>query len=104
MSGVPSREHFTLTDTTAANGTITLRLTVRATPNVAGLHSTAVTRQVTLHTDNLQLRGPATQTVTLRGTEPVVVTWTARRTDSRAPWVAVVRDIASGQRVDRYGH
>jgi hypothetical protein len=98
MSGVRPSEHFTLADTTSANGLITVRLTLRAEPGAAGQPS----RQVTLQADNLTLRGPATQTVTLRGDEPVVLTWTARRRDARAPWVAVVRDGATGQRADRY--
>lgn len=86
LSGVKPSEHFTLTDTTAANGAVTFRLTLRAAPGSAAPR----TRHVTLQVDNLTLRGPATQTVTLRNLEPVVLTWTARRRDARAPWVAVV--------------
>ncbi len=101
MSGVqPGGERYTLTDSTSANGTITLRLVLRAEPGAGGLR----TRPITLQADNLILRGPATQTAALRSDEPVVLTWTARRRDARAPWVAVARDGVTGQRADRYGH
>ena len=68
-----------LTSTTAADGTITMRLTAIGT----GIHRYA------LRTDNL--RGTsATQTVTLRAGVPATIAWTAKRVRGDAPWTAVV--------------
>lgn len=91
-----SRDTLALTSSTAANGDITLRLTVSG----AGVH------RYTLRTDNLRLRTPAqaTQSVTLQAGVPATLTWTIRRDRPEAPWVAVVLEEGSGRRADQYGH
>ncbi|MBL0938875.1 MAG: glycoside hydrolase family 9 protein [Gemmatimonadaceae bacterium] len=94
IAGVSESNDFEMTDTTAANGEITVRLTLRGTG----------TQRVTLRGDNLQVRTPATQTVALRPDAPTTVSWTARRLRADAPWVAVAAEIGTNRRADRYGH
>jgi hypothetical protein len=84
---------FTTSTTTAANGTVTIRVTARG----AGTH------RFVLHTDNLPV--PArSKTVTLRPGVPATLAWTARPLAANEMWVAVVipdGDIARRREVRR---
>jgi hypothetical protein len=74
---------FSVSSTAGANGTITLRATVRG----AGTHRYA------LRGDNMQAvgaQGMAQRTVTLKPGEPATVEWTVRVAKSDAPWTAVI--------------
>jgi hypothetical protein len=81
---------FTLAAVTAADGTVTIRLTASGD----GAHTFA------LRTDDVDMR-PAARTLTLEAGRTVTVEWRGRVKAQDAPWVAVVvadGDVASMRR------
>ena len=68
-----------LTSTTAADGTITMRMIATG----EGTHT------YTVRSDNIVLREPS-RTLVLRAGVPMTVEWTGRRERADVPWVAVV--------------
>lgn len=84
---------FSISQTTAANGEVTLRVTVRG----EGTHSLA------LRAENLTAADPV-RSITLRAGSPATLEWKARRTSATTPWVAVVvADGDASQRRDVVG-
>ena len=80
--------------TPAADGAITVRLTVRGTG----------TRRYALRADNLRVAAPV-RSVALRGERPTTITWTVRRVRADAPWTAVVvEDGDVARRREVHGH
>jgi hypothetical protein len=84
---------FSVSQTTAANGDVTLRVIVRG----EGTHSFA------LRAENLTAADPV-RSVTLRAGTPTTLEWKARRTSATTPWVGVVvADGDASQRRDVVG-
>jgi hypothetical protein len=84
---------FSVSQTTAANGEVTLRVIVRG----EGTHSLA------LRAENLTAADPV-RSVTLRAGTPTTLEWKARRTSATTPWVGVVvADGDASQRRDVVG-
>jgi hypothetical protein len=79
----PDTIDFSVSQTTAGNGDVTLRVTVRG----EGTHSLA------LRAENLTAADPV-RSVTLLAGSPTTLEWKARRTSTTTPWVAVV--VADG--------
>lgn len=78
-SGATHDTEFALSSTTAANGTVTVRVIASG----AGSHTFA------LRADNLRVPSPS-RTVALRVGQSATIEWTGRREIANAPWVVVV--------------